>query len=219
MNDTKQIAGAIIIAGVLIAGAVLLRGATIPPGNGAEVPQVRKVSQDEHIIGNPKAKIVVVEYSDLECPYCQVFHNTMHQVVENSEGEIAWVFRHYPIAELHPKAFKEAEASECAWEQGGNDAFWKYADKVFEITPSNNKLEESELPKIAEYIGLNVATFNECLASGKFAEKVQADIDDGTKAGVRGTPSSVILKKGKTVDVIPGALPYESVMEKINKLK
>ena len=107
--------------------------------------QVRPVSPDEHILGNINAKIIIVEYSDLECPFCKVFHNTMHQVVEKSNGEVAWVYRHYPIAQLHSKAFREAEATECAWEQGGNDTFWKYTDKIFEITPSNNRLEESEL--------------------------------------------------------------------------
>ena len=107
--------------------------------------QMRPVSSDEHILGNANAKIIVVEYSDLECPFCKVFHNTMHQVVEKSNGDVAWVYRQYPIPQLHPKAFHEAEATECAWEQGGNKAFWKYIDKVFEITPSNNGLDESKL--------------------------------------------------------------------------
>lgn len=100
---------------------------------------------DEHILGNLNAKIIIVEYSDPECPFCKVFHNTMHQVVDNGSGEIAWVYIHYPIPQLHPKAFHEAEATECAWEQGGNKAFWKYMDKLFEITPSNNGLDESRL--------------------------------------------------------------------------
>ena len=107
--------------------------------------QMRPVSADEHILGNADARIVIVEYSDLECPFCKVFHNTMHEVVKTRAGEVAWVYRHYPIPQLHPKAFHEAEATECAWEQGGNEAFWKYTDKIFEITPSNNGLEESQL--------------------------------------------------------------------------
>lgn len=107
--------------------------------------QVRAVSSDDHILGNVSAKIIVIEYSDLECPFCKVFHNTMHQVVEKSNGDVAWVYRHYPIPQLHPKAFREAEATECAWEQKGNDGFWKYTDKLFEITPSNNGLDEAKL--------------------------------------------------------------------------
>ncbi|OGI95322.1 hypothetical protein A2917_02025 [Candidatus Nomurabacteria bacterium RIFCSPLOWO2_01_FULL_42_17] len=107
--------------------------------------QIRPITSDDHILGNANARIVIVEYSDLECPFCKVFHNTMHQVVEKSGGNVAWVYRHYPIPQLHSKAFHEAEATECAWEQKGNDGFWKYIDKLFEITPSNNGLPVERL--------------------------------------------------------------------------
>jgi protein-disulfide isomerase len=225
-KDSKQIAGAIILAGLLIAGAVLLKGNTgsgavnLPLGNGqpAVNTNIRPVSQDEHIIGSAKAKVVIVEYSDLECPFCKVFHNTLHQLLA-SNPDVAWVYRHYPIPQLHPKAFHEAEASECAWEQGGNDAFWKYADRVFEVTESNNKLDVAQLPVIAKYVGLDVNAFNTCLASGKFTAKVQADIDDGVKAGVNGTPSSFIVVKGKVIDTIPGAQPFADITARLAAIK
>ncbi len=105
---------------------------------------LKPVSLDEHITGNPNAKIVVVEYSDLECPFCKMFQNTMQQII-GENPDVAWVYRHYPIPQLHPKAFHESEASECAWEQGGNDAFWKYIDHIHQITPSNNGLDVKEL--------------------------------------------------------------------------
>ena len=225
-NNQQQIVGAIVLAGIIIAGAILLRGTNVPQpvgntGNNAPKTtwQGRAVSKDDHILGDINAKIIIVEYSDLECPFCKVFHATMHRVVTESGGKVAWVFRHYPIPQLHPKAFREAEATECAWEQGGNEAFWKYTDRLFEVTLSNNKLDEAELPRIAQYIGLNMTEFNECLASGKFKAKVQADIDDGAKTGVSGTPSSFILVKGKLVDTIPGAQQYETVMQKVNAVK
>lgn len=112
--------------------------------NPMSVP-INPVTLDDHIIGDINAKIIIVEYSDFECPFCKVFHKTMHEVIKNSGGEVAWVYRHFPIPGLHPKAFHEAEATECAWEQKGNDGFWKYADKIFDITPSNNGLLESQL--------------------------------------------------------------------------
>ena len=211
--------------GILIAGAILLKGSKAPTANVPTVDNVknttmqgRLVSSSDHILGNMNAKIVIVEYSDLECPFCKVFHETMHKVIKENR-EVAWVYRHYPIPQLHSKAFREAEATECAFEQNGNDAFWKYTDRVFESTPSNNSLPESELPRIAEYVGLNVASFNDCLNSGKFKDKVQADIDDGVKAGVNGTPSSFILVNGKVVDNIPGAQPFEAVMQKLSQIK
>lgn len=223
-NDQKQIAGAIIIAGLLIAGAVLLKDSTggqTATSGGTDTPKnvnIRPVSKNEHITGNINGKIVIVEYSDLECPFCKVFHNTMRQVLK-ANTNVAWVFRHYPIPQLHPKAFRESEAAECAWEQGGNDAFWAYIDRIFEITPSNNGLLDAQLPEIANYIGLDVNTFNACLASGKFTQKIQADIDDGVVAGVNGTPSSFIIVGGKVIDTIPGAQPYDSVIERLKLIK
>lgn len=96
--------------------------------------KIRPVTEGDHIVGDINtAKIIIVEYSDFDCPFCKVFHSTMHRVVKDSNGEVAWVYRHYPIPQLHPDAFKKAEATECAWEQGGNEAFWKYADRLFEI--------------------------------------------------------------------------------------
>ncbi len=221
----KEIVSAIIVAGFIIAGAILLKDSKPPvkveknlPIAGVQDGTPRAVSSDEHIFGNPNAKIVIVEYSDLECPFCKVFHETMQQTVSMYDGDVAWVFRHYPIPQLHSKAFREAEATECAWEQGGNEAFWRYTDRVFEVTPSNNGLEDSELYKIAEYIGLNANAFEACLASGKFVDKIQADINDGSQAGVNGTPSSFIFVDGELVDTIPGAEPYASIKQKIDRL-
>ncbi len=216
----SQIASAIIIAGLIIAGAVLLRGnsATTATNTDNSTFRGRPVASEEHFLGNKDAKIVIVEYSDTECPFCKSFHKTMEQVVADSDGEVAWVFRHYPIPVLHSKATFEAEATECAWEQGGNDAFWKYINRLFDVTTSNDGLDKSELPKIATYAGLDVKTFNECLESGRQKEKVANDVSDGVKAGVRGTPSSFILVKGKLVDTIPGALPYDAVMKMLAEI-
>lgn len=198
-KNQAQIAGAIILAGILIAGAILIKGnaprTSAPSVVNTVSINMRPVSADEHILGNPNAEVVIVEYSDTECPYCKVFHNTLHGAMGQAGGRVAWVYRHYPIAQLHPKAFHEAEATECASEQGGNNAFWKYIDEVFLRTESNNRLDVAELPKIAKDIGLDVSSFNTCLASGKYATKIQADMDDGTKAGAVGTPYSVVITK------------------------
>lgn len=223
-SNQSQVASAIVIAGLIIAGAILLKGSsagtpTTSNNSGNTTFLGRAVSDNDHIVGSKNAKVVIVEYSDTECPYCKNFHTTMKQVVENSNGQVAWVFRHYPIASLHSKAPREAEATECAWEQGGNDAFWTYTNRLFEVTTSNDRLADSELPKIAQYAGLDVAAFTTCLNSGKYKEKVAADVTDGGKAGVRGTPSSFVLVKGKVVDTIPGALPYDAVMQMLGEIK
>lgn len=231
-TGTKSMVSVLIVLVTILLGVVFLRGSKPPESpvriEGVEVGTensgtavesgIRPVSSDEHIVGSANAKIVIVEYSDTECPFCKMFHNTMKQVVQDNNGNVAWVYRHFPIAQLHPKAFHESEATECAWEQGGNDAFWKYTNEVYSRTNSNNSLPVEQLSKIAGSVGLNTQAFNDCLESGKWSDKVNADIMDGQMNKVQGTPSSFILVDGKVVDTIDGAQPYEAVQAKIDAL-
>lgn len=90
-----------------------------------------QVSEKDHIIGSPDADIVIIEYSDFECPYCKSHHATLKKIVEEYGGKVAWVFRHYPLVELHQNAFEKAIASECISQIKGNDAFWKYTDLLY----------------------------------------------------------------------------------------
>jgi protein-disulfide isomerase len=216
---------AIIIAGIFVGGAIYLSSSnvkkeTVKLPTDTKSQQMRPVSTDDHILGNPDAKVILVEYSDPECPFCKNFHSTMHKVIEKygTNGQVAWVYRHFPIDQLHSKARKEAEATECANELGGPNAFWKYLDTLYEITPSNNGLDPKELQNIAKTSGLDVTAFNKCLSSGKYADKVQKDYEDAIKAGGRGTPHTVaILKDGSTVP-IEGAQPFESVAQTLDIL-
>lgn len=224
VNGQNKIIAAIIVAGVLIAGAILLKGST-PPAKAIKneaksdlnsIAEIRPVALDEHILGNPNAEVFIVEYSDTECPYCKMFHNTMHEVVAGYNGKVAWVYRHYPIPQLHQRAFNEAVATECAWEQGGNDAFWQYTDEIYNRTNSNDSLNPGELPRIAENLNFDVNKFNNCLITQKYSDKVQNDILDGQKVRINGTPNSFIVKDGVVVDIIQGAAPIEDVQSKID---
>lgn len=216
---------AILGAGAMIAAAIYFGGVgpslDKSPAQAAAAT-VDAISNGDHILGNPDSKIVVVEYSDLECPFCKAFHTTMHSIVDSYKGQVAWVFRQFPIAELHSKAPKEAEASECAAEQGGNSTFWSYIDKVFERTNSNNSLDPSELTNIAQELNLDMTKFNQCLSSGKYAKTIDDDVNKAIAAGARGTPYSVIFKNGKLVDgpsgTINGAAEYETVRSLIDSL-
>ena len=134
----------------------------------------------------------------------------MKKALEAYDGKIAWVYRHFPLDQLHPKARKEAEASECAADLGGNIAFWSYVDKVFEVTPSNNGLDLNLLPEIAEKIGLDKTKFQNCLQSGKYQAKVAADLKNAIDSGGRGTPYLIVIGKSGAKLVIPSALPFEA---------
>lgn len=219
MENKLSMPVSIIIAGLLIAGAIVVSNMQKPNEDTAEVKkfEVAKVTQDEHIRGSLSSNIVVIEYSDTECPYCKAFHNTMKEVFDE-RGDFAWVYRHFPLS-IHPKAFNEAIATECAADLGGNNAFWSYLDRIFEVTPSNNGLDVNELPKIAEYVGLNVSEFEKCLSSGKFSDAVSEDVTSGEASGVKGTPYTILLNQetGKTT-IIEGAQPKEVIVSAMESL-
>ncbi len=226
-NDPRLVPIAIIVAGLIIAGAIYFGG-----GKGANNVNltgqsdtanttgiVAEVTDKDHILGSKDAQIIIVEYSDFECPWCRVFHQTMHEVLNTYGDKVAWVYRQSPIIGLHPKAPKISEASECAAEQGGNEAFWKFADKIFSIPQSNNGLDLAQLPIIAGEIGLNVDAFNTCFSGGKYTKQVEQGISDAIKAGSQGaTPYSVIMTKDGKKVAINGAQPIENVKAQIDAL-
>lgn len=174
------------------------------------------VTDEDWVRGSKNAKVSIVEYSDTECPFCKRFHPTMKKVIDEYGDSVNWVYRHFPLSTLHRKAQKEAEATECAGDLGGNDGFWAYLDRLFEITPSNDGLDESQLPQIAQDVGLNRSQFEACLDSGKYAQKVKNQYEQAIAAGGRGTPYSVVITAdGKTIPV-SGAVPYEQLKSVID---
>ncbi len=224
---------AIILAGVLIAGAIYLvnRPAT-PTTSGTGTPRtsesvnIKPVSTSDHILGNPSARIVIVEYSDLECPFCKQFHATMHAIINEfgKGGDVAWVFRNAPIPQLHPKSPHEHEAAECVAELGGNDKYWQYIDKIYEVTPSNNGLDPALLPQIAAEIGIDSTKFQTCLASNKFAQKITGQFNEGLAAATIllgpnqfGTPFSIAVIGNQKLP-IEGAQPLAALRAEIQQI-
>jgi len=231
MSDNKlAVPIAIVIAGVLVGAAIFFTAknsapAALPGGTAATQaagaqPDVDPVTSSDHIRGNPNAPIVIVEYTDLECPYCKAFHATMQQVMTDygASGKVAWVIRDFPITSLHPKAENEAIAAECAVSVGGSEKYWEFVDQVFAITPSNNGLDPAELPIIAGKIGLDVNAFNTCLTSQQTKAVVDADYASGVKAGVSGTPTSFVITKNGVQTTIPGAQQYSYVKSIIDTI-
>src|SRR3989344_1644872 len=212
------IIAALLISGSWIYSAGLKNTDFVASVSGVKTADKTALSEDfsqDYVRGNVDALVKIVEFSDMECPFCKKFHQTMLQVMEEYEktNKVAWIYRHFPIEQLHSKAKKSAEASECAAELGGNNAFWAYMDKYFEITPSNNQIDLAELPKIAESIGLNKTQFENCLNSGKYSEKIEAQIQDAENSGARGTPYSIVIDKNGKKYPINGAYPYEDVRQ------
>lgn len=218
MKNNITIPVAIIVAAIIIGGTVILtkKGNDIRENNDTTKKEnnsgksIKPISGADHILGNPDAQIKLVEFSDTECPFCKKFHETMNQIIEEygKDGKVAWAYRHFPLDSLHSKARKEAEATECAAELGGNTKFWEYINNLYSITPSNNNLDIKELPNIAESAGLDRTQFEECLSSGRTASKVDEDYKDAVSNGGSGTPFTIIIDKDGNQIPFSGAYPY-----------
>lgn len=222
---------AIVLAAALIAGAIVYTGsqkAGNPIQNGkAGTPteqvtaeaEIAPVTDKDHIRGNPNAPIVIVEYSDFECPFCKNFHETMNKVMAEYgvDGQVAWVYRNFPIKQLHPNAPKIAEASECIANLGGNEAFWKFADLVFGERGVNEPTDITRLPEFAEKSGVTKAKFDECMTTGAFAASVAASVEASQKAGAQGTPYSILMV-GNQQGIINGAQQYATVKQMIDTM-
>lgn len=155
--------------------------------------------------GPDNAKVTIVTFSDFECPFCSRVNPALEQVMETYEGQVRVVFRDYPLA-FHANAPKASEAGHCAHEQG---KFWEMHDKLF----ANQKaLQPAQLKGYAEEIGLDKAKFDACLDSGRMAEVVKKNMEDGEAAGVQGTPAFFV-----NGTMLSGALPFEEFKKVIDK--
>jgi protein-disulfide isomerase len=207
-NNNKYIIPlSIIIAGALIAGAVYY---TKNPQQQAPAVQnqteeiaIRPVDQNDHLLGNPAAAAIVVEYSDAQCPFCQLFHTTMHQLMDayGKDGKIAWVYRDFPLSSLHADADRRANALECAASLGGNQKFWSLADAIYGATSTDFENPQIDLATIVQGIGISKTDFNSCIDSNKFESLIKADSADAQNAGANGTPFNVIVFKKPISDV------------------
>ncbi len=217
---------AILIGFAMIAAAIFFSGGLGGNANGTATGNtpdtmvadtIRPIDETDHILGNPNAPIVLVEYSDFDCPFCKKYHEeTIKPIMDEygATGKVALVYRHFPLQQLHPNAPKLAEASECVAELGGNDAFWKFSDLIFGEREINAQTDMTKLSSYATTAGVDATAFTTCLSEGRYTDKVNADLADGANAGVQGTPHTFVLV-GDQQGTISGAQPYEVVKQLI----
>lgn len=221
----------IVIAALLIGGAIVWstgRKAELANPNTEPTDQelealaanVLPVVNEDHIRGDKSAPVKVVVFTDLECPFCKDFHDTLKRSLLEFDGKIAVVYRHFPLTQIHPYASKEAEAAECVAELGGEQRFWDFTDKIFETTESSGASFTAEgLATVAGEMGIDKKRFSECLDSGKYADKIAAQTEDAVNSGGRGTPFSIVISKSGKKYPVSGAYPFESTGPNVPSFK
>mgnify|MGYP003441732062 len=238
---------ALLIAGALIFGAVLITSSFWMPmkSNKAQEGLNPKQAQqadnngvkeeggpvtvsldDDPVMGDKKkAKVAIIEFSDLECPFCKRFHQETHkQLVKEyvETGKAVIVARDFPLSFHDPKATEEAAVAECVRDQKGDAAYFSFTEAVYAATQTNGKgLPQGKMMELLKAASVDTAKVLACSEEESTKEEIAKDIADGTKAGITGTPSFVIgtLAEDGTVtgEVVVGALPFSGFQEAINK--
>jgi len=167
-------------------------------------PRIQVAAADSPRAGSADAPIQIIEFSDFQCPYCTRGAETLDQVKEKYGDKVSVVFRHFPLS-FHTEAHKGAQASECANDQG---KFWEYHDKLF---ANQKSMFDADLKRYAAELSLDQTAFDACLDSGKYKDKVDRDLEEGTAAGMSGTPGFFI--NGRFIN---GAQPLEVFVEIID---
>ncbi len=208
---------AIILASFVLGGSHVVYGLV---ANGGSKPSAtlftgKPIDDKDHIEGNAKSEVLVVEYSDPECPYCVSLYPTMKQLRNEYVSKAAFVYRHFPLTQIHPHAYDESKALACAATLGGTQKFYEYMDALYGYKSTNQttQLPPTGKEDIAANVGLDKAAFLACEKEQDTALAIDASINDGVQAGVQGTPASFVLLKTRKgyeiVATIDGARPYE----------
>lgn len=217
---------AIITAGVFIAIALILSGRSGLPVSQKQADQVPTttapskeimLTAGDYVRGDlTKAQVVIVEYSDSDCPFCERFHNTMKDVQKSYGTKVAWVYRYFPLA-MHTNAHNEAYALECVASLGGTEKFWSYLDQLIGITvtPETSK---TVLTSTATALGIDKTAFESCIANPATAKKVADQALEAQSLGAKGTPYSIAIAKNGEQVAIPGAYPIEQMKTIIDGL-
>lgn len=176
--------------------------------NYTPLESVLRNSQDDPALGNPQAKIVIVEFADFQCPYCRESAVILKKLLSRYPNDVYFIFRDFPITEIHPEALKAALAGQCAWEQG---KFWELHDLFF---ARQDELNDKVIISLADQVGLDLDRFTNCMDSKKYLDEVLIDFEDGVNLGVAGTPTFFV--NGYSV---AGTVPLEKWEELIKVLK
>lgn len=218
---TWLIPGAIVLAGIVLSFTIYsVRMTHILGAPEGDITDMRAIHPDEHIIGDPEAPIIIVEYADIDSPYAKEFQQTLSQLLTEygASGKVAWVYRHFPLVDQHRYSVEHAEAAECVASLGNRTAFWRFIDLVQANAPGATQFNPSGYPALIAQLGVDTTAFNECLASNRFSAKVEADFANGLAVGAEASPFSILIVRGKEPAVINGSVPYQTLKDIVASL-
>lgn len=195
-SSNPLIPAAMIIAGIAVGGALLLstlnpeRPINVDPEQPFDFSALAPISESDHILGSPNARIIIIEYGDLDCPACKAVHPTFKRLIAEygKDGTLAWVYRHFPIEQLHTGTTYKAAVSECVANNAGEKAFWNFIDSVY--TRSGETQED--LIDIAVEVGADRTKVQSCAITGQYLAKVEAGFTEARTIGSSGTPFIII---------------------------
>jgi protein-disulfide isomerase len=165
------------------------------------------VTPADHVIGDENAAVTIVEYGDYECPFCAAAHPIVKQVLARHGGRLRFVFRHFPLTEMHPHAEPAAETAEFA---GAHGLFWPAHDAIY---ANQQRLNVPLLIALAASLKLSTVGLRDALAEHRFLPKIQADFAGGVRSGVNGTPTFFI--NGMRFDHPAGAAVLPAAIDAI----
>lgn len=214
----------ILITGLLVAGAIIFvnlnpapsaakdgaPGGALPGNTSVPAPRA-----SDHRYGSQSAPIVLIEYSDYECPYCASVYTTLKRLVDESDGKVAWVMRHLPLESIHAEARPAGLAAECVAEQLGDAGWFAFSEALF---ADQKNLGNALYLSLAGQLGADTARYLSCVSSKKHDQRITDEAAEAQVAGASGTPFTIIYGNGAQVPV-PGALPYEQFVAVIKAVQ
>lgn len=201
-----------IAATIVGAGLVFVTQSLVDVQPAADANQLtiqRADPAERNIYGSPRADTVIVEFSDFQCPFCAQLHGTLKQLVDESEGSVAWEYRHLPL-QNHRLAAPTAAVAECVKDAQGNEAFWQFTDLMFE---RQSEISQDFVQESAANLGVSIEQQTVCLEDDDLVLRLERDVATAMALGGAGTPFSVIIYPDQTYKAVSGALPYEQWQE------
>jgi protein-disulfide isomerase len=218
MKQEALIPAAIICAGIILAFTIYSLRHVTPTLENGNPSATRPISSTDHMLGNPLAPVVIIEYADIDSEYSKQFQKVLEKIADtySTNGNVTWVYRHIPD-DSDPNAQTNDEASECVAALGGTPAFFKFIDAVQTQSPGDSAFDPANYDSIVSGLGLASGTFDACMTAHTYQARVNDDYQNTISIGATGVPYSVLIVKGQDPRVLSGSLDYTSMKAIIDK--